>query len=86
MGLGSAFVVADTCDGVLVTGLRIDFLAGTRGLMFSMISFILPEFAVLRGLSHDTEPSAGAVAELAGLCRPSLGDLARVGGIYKTQS
>jgi hypothetical protein len=56
--------------------------------MFSMISFTLPEFAVLRGLPHDTEPSAGAgaVAELAALCRPSLGDLARVGGIYKTTS
>ena len=80
-GLGSALAVPDTWDVVFVTDLWTGFLAGARGLLFSATSFTLPEFAVLRGLSH-TEPSAeAAVAEVVGLCRPSFGDLARVGGI-----
>jgi hypothetical protein len=81
-GLGSVFAVPDTWDVVFVIDLWTGFLAGARGLLVSATSFTLEEFAVLRGLSHDTEPSAdAAVAELVGLCRPSFGDLARVGGI-----
>jgi hypothetical protein len=86
-GVVSALVLADTWDAVFETGLCIDFLAATRGLLFSTALLALPEFAVLRGLSHDAEPFAeAAVAELAGLCRPSFGDLARVGGICKTKT
>jgi hypothetical protein len=56
-------------------------------LLFSTTSFGLLKFAALRGLSHDTEPFAeAAVAKLAGLWRPSFGDLARVGGICKTKT
>jgi hypothetical protein len=83
-GLVSAFVVADAWEGAFVTNLWTGFLAATRGLLFSTPLFTLAGLVVLRGLSHETEPSAeAAAAELAGLCRPSFGDLARVGAICK---
>ena len=81
-GLVSAFAV-DAGEGAFVTNLWTGFLAGTRGLLFSAPLLTLAELVVLRGLSQ-TEPSAeAATAELAGLCRPSFGDLARVGAICK---
>jgi hypothetical protein len=84
-GLVSAFAVADAGGGAFVTNLWTGFLAATRGLLFSTPLFTLPGLVVLRGLSQETEPSTeAAAAGLAGLCRPSFGDLARVGAICKT--
>lgn len=84
IGLVSAFAVIDAREGAFVTNLWPGLLAVTRGLLFSTPLFTLAGLVVRRGLSHETEPSAeAAVAELVGLCRPSFGDLARVGAICK---